>query len=134
MAIKSILAQMVNSILIPVLTAYYIKGNLYRTSGLVDNIFMLSITTIILPPLLIFFDFNSLLLKLIKFLKSRPSSPCPIQPANSTRPRKNTTSSTRVCSSRSATNTSTLSTSSSLSATSCRCSPSSRWSAWLATF
>ncbi len=75
LAIKSILAQMVNSIIIPVITAYYIKGNLYRTSGLVDNIFMLGISTIILPPVLVFVDFSALFFKLIKCLKSRPSTP-----------------------------------------------------------
>lgn len=52
--IKSVVAQMINTILIPIITAYYVKNkNFYYQNGLVDNIFMLSITTIIVPPILL---------------------------------------------------------------------------------
>ena len=41
---------MINTILIPIITAYYVKDqNFYYENGLVDNIFMLSISTIVVP-------------------------------------------------------------------------------------
>ena len=82
---------MVNSILIPVITAYYIKGNLYEVSGLVDNIFMLSITTSILPPLLVLFDPYHIFMKIMRCIKSKPSTLCFMQQANYTRLKKNIT-------------------------------------------
>ena len=52
--IKSVIAQMINTILIPIITAYYVKNrNFYYENGLVDNIFMLSISTIVVPPLVL---------------------------------------------------------------------------------
>ena len=70
LAIKSILAQMVNSILIPVIVAQYIKKDLYKTSGLVDNIFMMSITGALVGPVLVFFDPLNIFTKLLRCLKS----------------------------------------------------------------
>ena len=81
---------MVNSILIPVITAYYIKGNLYEVSGLVDNIFMLSITTSIIPPLLVLFDPYHIFMKIMRCIKSRPSNLYAIQRANYIRLKRNT--------------------------------------------
>jgi hypothetical protein len=52
--IKSVVAQMINTILIPIITAYYVKNkNFYYENGLVDNIFMLSISTIVVPPIML---------------------------------------------------------------------------------
>jgi hypothetical protein len=66
-------AQMVNSIVIPVITAYEIKNNVYSTSGLVDNVFMLGISMAIVPPIMVFVDPYNLFMKLLRCLKSRPS-------------------------------------------------------------
>lgn len=76
LAVKSIFAQMINSILIPVITAYYIKTTtgVYQTGGLVDNIFMMSITNSIVPPFVIFVNPTYLISKLIRFIKSRTSN------------------------------------------------------------
>lgn len=75
LAIKSIMAQMINSILIPVIIAYYIKdANIYQTSGLVDNIFMMSITNSLVPPILLFFDPYNLFMKIKRSFKSRAGS------------------------------------------------------------
>lgn len=73
LAVKSIFAQMINSILIPVITAYYIKTTtgVYQTGGLVDNIFMMSITNSIVPPFVIFVNPAYLIAKFIRFIKSR---------------------------------------------------------------
>ena len=56
---------MINSILIPVIIAKYIS------SGLVDNIFMMSITNAVVGPTLVFFDPVNLLSKFIRCFKSR---------------------------------------------------------------
>ena len=67
---------MINSIVIPVVTAYEIKKNVYKTSGLVDNVFMLGITTAIIPPIMIFIDPYNLIMKLVRCIKSKPSKCC----------------------------------------------------------
>lgn len=76
LAIKSILAQMINSILTPTITAYYIKTNtgVYMAGGLVDNIFMMAITNSLVPPILVLLDPFVLVTKLLKCLKSRKNS------------------------------------------------------------
>jgi hypothetical protein len=75
LAIKSIVAQMINSILTPVITAYYIKTDtgIYQTGGLVDNIFLMSITHAIIPPVLVLFDPYHFLMKLMRAFKSTKS-------------------------------------------------------------
>jgi hypothetical protein len=75
LAIKSIVAQMINSILTPVITAYYIKTDtgIYQTGGLVDNIFLMSITHAIIPPILVLFDPYHFLMKLMRAFKSTKS-------------------------------------------------------------
>lgn len=67
---------MINSILTPTITAYYIKTNtgVYMAGGLVDNIFMMAITNSIVPPILVLFDPLVLVTKLLKCLKSRKNS------------------------------------------------------------
>ena len=64
---------MINTIIIPVVTAYEIKNNVYATSGLVDNIFMLGISTALLPPVILFIDPYNLFMKVVRCIKSRPS-------------------------------------------------------------
>jgi hypothetical protein len=84
LAFKSIIAQMINSILTPVITAYYIKTDtgVYQTGGLVDNIFMMGITNSLVPPVLLFFDPYNLLMKLIRCIKSTTSNPPHMQRAS----------------------------------------------------
>jgi hypothetical protein len=92
LAFKSIIAQMINSILTPVITAYYIKTDtgVYQTGGLVDNIFMMGITNSLVPPVLLFFDPYNLLMKLIRCIKSTPSNPPHMQRANCIARRRST--------------------------------------------
>lgn len=92
---------MVNSILIPVITAYYIKKKIYETSGLVDNIFMLSISTSIVPPILLFFDPYNLFLKFKRWYKSKPCNYCLTKPANFRKLRSSITFFTKESTSRS---------------------------------
>lgn len=74
LAVKSILAQMVNSIVIPVITAYKIKNNVYSTSGLVDNVFMLGVSMSLVGPIVVLIDPYNLFMKVLRCLKSRPNS------------------------------------------------------------
>lgn len=96
LSVKSIIAQMINSIVIPVVTAYKIKEDVYSTSGLVNNIFLLGITTTIIPPLVLAIDPYNLFMKVMRCIKSRPCNFALIQPASSTRIRRNTTISTKA--------------------------------------
>ena len=64
LAVKSILAQMINTILIPLLTAYYIKKNIYSSSGLADNIFMMSVTNALVAPFMLLINPANLIKKL----------------------------------------------------------------------
>lgn len=64
---------MVNSILIPLVTAFKIKQNVYETSGLVDNIFMLSLSTSIIPPIMVLVNPYNLYMKIVRCYKSKPS-------------------------------------------------------------
>lgn len=56
LAIKSILAQLANSILIPIMANYFIKKNLYEENGLIMDVFILSITNSFVAPLIKIFD------------------------------------------------------------------------------
>lgn len=82
---------MVNSILIPVISAYYIIQNVYQTSGLVDNIFMMSITNSLIPPILLLFDPYYIYLKIRRCLKSKPGKYEAIQIVNLVKLRSNIT-------------------------------------------
>jgi hypothetical protein len=75
LAVKSIVAQMINSILTPVITAYYIKTEtgVYRTGGLVDNIFIMAFTISLVPPVLLFFDPYNIFMKIVRIYQSKTS-------------------------------------------------------------
>lgn len=64
---------MINSILTPVITAYYIKkdSGVYKTGGLVDNIFMMSLTNSLLPAVVLFFHPFNVWVWIQKKFKSR---------------------------------------------------------------
>lgn len=82
---------MINSILIPVIVAYYIKTStgIYKSGGLVDNIFIMGLTNSLLPPIILFFDPFVIKTALFKCLKSRSCNYITIQQANFTRLKKN---------------------------------------------
>lgn len=57
LAYKSITAQLLNSILIPIIVNIYIKSdNVYGQSGLTEDIFILAITNSFFPPLVRLID------------------------------------------------------------------------------
>lgn len=73
LAIKSIVAQMINSILTPVITAYYIKTDtgVYKVGGLVDNIFMMGIFHSFLPAIKLLINPYNIWINIKRCFKSR---------------------------------------------------------------
>ena len=71
LAIKAILAQMINSILIPVIVAYYVKQNVYGSSGLADNTFMMSFSVALVSPVVVLFDPLHFMMKIVRCWKVR---------------------------------------------------------------
>lgn len=73
-AIKSVLASLVNSILIPIVANRFIKKNIYEQNGLADDIFMLGLTNAFVPPILKIIDGGYFFFKIMKWLNRRPSN------------------------------------------------------------
>jgi hypothetical protein len=66
---------MINTILIPIITAYYVKNkNFYYENGLVDNIFLLSVSTILVPPILLLINPYRIFMGIVRCIKSLPST------------------------------------------------------------
>lgn len=72
LAVKSILASLVNTIVIPMIVSYYIKDDIYGQNGLASDIFMLGLTNSLLPPVLKLIDIGYMINRLMKYLKSKP--------------------------------------------------------------
>ena len=66
LAMKSILAQLINSILIPMVVARYIKKDIYSDNGLAADIFMLGLTNSLIPPVLKIFDIGYIISRIKK--------------------------------------------------------------------
>ena len=64
---KSILAQLINSILIPIIVAWFIKKDLYSEDGLASDIFMLGVTNSLVSPALKIFDIGYYVNRIKKF-------------------------------------------------------------------
>jgi hypothetical protein len=73
LAIKSIMASLVNSIATPMLTSYYIKQNIYQKNGLADDIFMLGITNALVPPIMKILDVGYFISSFMKWFKDSPA-------------------------------------------------------------
>lgn len=64
-AIKSIIAQSMNSIFVPIMVNYYIKNqNIFGVSGLAEDIFILAAASSFLPPIIKIIDPWNILLNL----------------------------------------------------------------------
>jgi hypothetical protein len=74
LALKSIIAQLINSILLPFLINYFLEGNLYHVDGLAYDIFSLAITNTLLTPILTFLDPPYLFYKLKNWYYNRPAN------------------------------------------------------------
>lgn len=74
LAVKSIFASLINSILIPIIVNYYIKVDIYTDKGLASDVFMLGLTNSFLPPILKIVNISYLINRFMKYLASRPTS------------------------------------------------------------
>ncbi len=74
LALKSVLASLVNSILIPIVANKFIKNNLYEKNGLADDIFMLGLTNAFVTPILKYIDGGYFFSKFMKWRKKKPSN------------------------------------------------------------
>lgn len=72
LAVKSIFASLINSILIPMIVNFYIKDDIYGQNGLASDVFMLGLTNSLLPPVLKIIDVSYLINRLLKYIKSKP--------------------------------------------------------------
>lgn len=75
-AIKSVLVQLINSIAVPILVNFYLKdANVFGRSGLIEDIFVLSIASSFVPPLVRLIDpWNILLILRFKYYSDEGSS------------------------------------------------------------
>ena len=80
-AYKSILAQLFNSVFVPIMVNSYIKNNnIYDKSGLTEDIFILAITNSLIPPLVRLIDPYYIYVSLrsvtctLPILETRPTS------------------------------------------------------------
>lgn len=72
-AYKSILAQLFNSIFVPIMVNFYIKNNnIYDKSGLTEDIFILAITNSLIPPLVRLIDPYYIYISLRYFYYKQP--------------------------------------------------------------
>lgn len=74
LAIKSVLAQLINSILVPIIANYYIKSNIYDKNGLADDVFMLGLTNALVAPILKYFDGYYLFVRIMAWYYKKPSN------------------------------------------------------------
>ena len=74
LAIKSIIASLVNSIVIPMIANRFIKQNIYSKNGLADDIFMLGLTNAFVPPVLKLIDGAYFYSKFMQWRKRSPSN------------------------------------------------------------
>jgi hypothetical protein len=64
LAVKSIVAQVINSVLLPFIVKYFIEGNLYKADGLAFVIFTSGLINSFLLPLLAIININHLVYKI----------------------------------------------------------------------
>lgn len=76
LALKSIFAALVNSILIPMIVNYYIKEDIYGQNGLASDVFMLGLTNSFVAPILKLIDISYIVNRILKYFASKPSKYC----------------------------------------------------------
>ena len=71
LGIKSIVASLVNSIVIPIIVSLYIKDDIYGENGLANDVFMLGITNSFVSPILKIVDISYIMNRFNKWRASR---------------------------------------------------------------
>ncbi len=51
LVVKSVAAQLANSIIVPIMANVFIKDNIYEQNGLVQDVFILGLTNAFIPPI-----------------------------------------------------------------------------------
>lgn len=73
LALKAVLALLINSILIPILVNYFFKENLFGVNGLAYDVFYLGITNSFLSPILKIFDIYYYFTRFWRWYKDHPN-------------------------------------------------------------
>ena len=95
-AVKSVVAELINSIATPIILEYIASGGkIFAKVGIIENIFVLGITTAFMPPLLRFTDPVYLLFLLRRWYFSDPCTPLPRQTSGWASPSPASTAATR---------------------------------------
>jgi hypothetical protein len=66
-------AQLINSVILSFIAAYFIKKNIYRPGGLADDVFWFGVSNAFVSPIIRLIDFHYQLTKIIVWHKSKPS-------------------------------------------------------------
>jgi ABC-type glycerol-3-phosphate transport system permease component len=74
LALKSIFAALINSILIPMMVNYYIKEDIYGKNGLASDVFMLGLTNSFVSPILKIVNISYIVNRISKHFASSPSN------------------------------------------------------------
>ena len=78
LAIKAVVAVLINSILVPILVNYFFKENLYGVNGLADDVFYLGLTNSFLSPALKIFDIYYFFTRFWRWYKDTPVRKIPL--------------------------------------------------------
>ena len=70
---KSTIAQLINSILVPMIVNALIKKKIYHQNGLAADVFMLGLTNAFVGPAIKVFDPGYIINRLLKSIKSSPN-------------------------------------------------------------
>ena len=72
LAVKSVFAQLIYTIMVPIFVNYYIKSNLYDKNGLADDNYNIALTNSYLNPLFKFFDLAYLWTNSRRLISTQP--------------------------------------------------------------
>jgi hypothetical protein len=73
LAIKITAAQLINSILSPILVNYFTRNSIYEAGGISDDIIYFAATNALVSPFIRLFDFRHQRRALLRWYYSRPS-------------------------------------------------------------
>lgn len=68
---KSVFAQLMNSILVPMFANYFIEDNIYDKGGLAEDVFYMSISSSLLTPIFKVFDSYYFYTRIMAWWKKR---------------------------------------------------------------
>ena len=72
LALKSIFAQFVNSVILPILVSIYVQNDMFQSDGLTVDIFYLAVTNAFLRPVLKLIDIGYIIRNIKLWFVNRP--------------------------------------------------------------